>query len=71
MKVLLTPMMICNIKQKKKTFSLIQTISGQNINSMATVDPVDEEADNDGSNVKLNAVRYKNGMYNNSASSGW
>ena len=53
----------------------IQTISGQNINSMATVDP-DEEADNDGANeaglgVKLNAVRYKNGMYNNSASSGW
>ena len=62
-------MMICNIKHKKQTFSLIQTISGQNINSMAIVEPVDDEANEAG--VKLNAARYKNGMYNNSASSGW
>ena len=55
---------------------LIKTISGQNINKMAIVEAVVEEADKDGANeaglgVKLNAVRYKNGMYNNSASSGW
>ena len=41
---------------------------------MAIVEPVVEEADKEGINVggmKLNVVRYKDGMYNNSASSGW
>ena len=63
-------MMICNIKQKK---NYIQTISGQNINKMTIVEEIVEEdgANEAGLGVKLNAVRYKNAMYNNSASSGW
>ena len=43
---------------------------------MTIVDAVAEEAENDGANtaglgMKLNVVRFKDGMYNNSASSGW
>ena len=73
MKVLLTPMMICNIKQKNQNLFIdfyFQTISGQNINKMTIVE---EDGANEAgpSGVKLIAARYKNGMYNNSASSGW
>ena len=49
---------------------------------MATVEEAVEEADRDGASLdganqaglggmKLNVVRFKDGMYNNSASSGW